>query len=260
MELAFGIKDIIDIILVAFLLYQAYKLMKDTGAGNIFIGIMAFVVFWFLVTHVFKMELLGAILNRVIGVSAIGLIVIFQNEIRRFFSRIGSSKNWKFWKRFKNLFKIKSKDEQLSEFPIMRVVLACRNLSRTKTGALLVVQRQDTLQQYIESGDIINADISTRLIENIFFKNSPLHDGAMIISDDKIIAAASILPVSQNPNVPKHLGLRHRAALGISEKTDAIVIIVSEEMGTISLAIGGKLTLNITAEQLERLLSTELEM
>ena len=259
MELAFGVKDIVDIVLVAILLYQAFKLMKDTGAGNIFLGIMTFVIFWFLVTHVFKMELLGAILNRVIGVSAIGLIVIFQNEIRRFFSRIGSRKNWKFILRLQKLFKIKSKEPELT-FPIMRVVLACRNLSRTKTGALLVIQRHDSLQQYVESGDVINADINTRLIENIFFKNSPLHDGAMIIDYQHIVAAGAILPVSQNTDIPKFLGLRHRAALGISERTDAIVIIVSEETGTISLAIGAKLTLNVTAEQLERLLSTELEM
>ena len=259
MELAFGVKDIVDIVLVAILLYQAFKLMKDTGAGNIFLGIMTFVIFWFLVTHVFKMELLGAILNRVIGVSAIGLIVIFQNEIRRFFSRIGSRKNWKFILRLQKLFKIKSKEHELT-FPIMRVVLACRNLSRTKTGALLVIQRHDSLQQYVDSGDVINADINTRLIENIFFKNSPLHDGAMIIDYQHIVAAGAILPVSQNTDIPKFLGLRHRAALGISERTDAIVIIVSEETGTISLAIGAKLTLNVTAEQLERLLSTELEM
>ena len=259
MELAFGVKDIVDIVLVAILLYQAFKLMKDTGAGNIFLGIMTFVIFWFLVTHVFKMELLGAILNRVIGVSAIGLIVIFQNEIRRFFSRIGSRKNWKFILRLQKLFKIKSKEHELT-FPIMRVVLACRNLSRTKTGALLVIQRHDSLQQYVESGDLINANINTRLIENIFFKNSPLHDGAMIIDYQHIVAAGAILPVSQNTDIPKFLGLRHRAALGISERTDAIVIIVSEETGTISLAIGAKLTLNVTAEQLERLLSTELEM
>ena len=259
MELAFGVKDIVDIVLVAILLYQAFKLMKDTGAGNIFLGIMTFVIFWFLVTHVFKMELLGAILNRVIGVSAIGLIVIFQNEIRRIFSRIGSRKNWKFILRLQKLFKIKSKEHELT-FPIMRVVLACRNLSRTKTGALLVIQRHDSLQQYVESGDVINADINTRLIENIFFKNSPLHDGAMIIDYQHIVAAGAILPVSQNTDIPKFLGLRHRAALGISERTDAIVIIVSEETGTISLAIGAKLTLNVTAEQLERLLSTELEM
>lgn len=257
MELAFGIKDIIDIVLVALLLYQAFKLMKDTGAGNIFIGIMTFVIIWFLVTHVFKLQLLGAIFNRVIGVSAIGLVVIFQNEIRRFFSRIGSRKNWKVLGKFQKLFKIKGKNDT-DLFPIMRIVLACRNLSRTKTGALLVIQRHDSLQQYIESGDVINADINTRLIENIFFKNSPLHDGAVIISDQHILAAGAILPVSQNSEIPKYLGLRHRAALGIAERTDALVVIVSEETGTMSLAFSGKLTLNVTAEQLERLLSSEL--
>lgn len=260
MELAFGIKDVIDIVLVALLLFEAYRLMKEMGAGNIFVGIMAFVVMWFLVTHVFKMELLGAIFNRVVAVGAIGLIVIFQSEIRRFFSRIGSRKNWKSMQWLKKQFRFVSHDTKTDEeFPIMRVVLACRDMSRTKTGALIVLQREDGLQQYIESGEIINADISTRLIENIFFKNSPLHDGAMIIADNRVKAAGAILPVSQNPDVPQYLGLRHRSALGITERTDALVIIVSEETGTISLAKDGKFSLNITAEQLEHILSKELE-
>lgn len=260
MELAFGIKDVIDIVLVALLLFEAYRLMKEMGAGNIFVGIMAFVVMWFLVTHVFKMELLGAIFNRVVAVGAIGLIVIFQSEIRRFFSRIGSRKNWKSMQWLKKQFRFVSHDTKTDEeFPIMRVVLACRDMSRTKTGALIVLQREDGLQQYIESGEIINADISTRLIENIFFKNSPLHDGAMIIAGNRVKAAGAILPVSQNPDVPQYLGLRHRSALGITERTDALVIIVSEETGTISLAKDGKFSLNITAEQLEHILSKELE-
>ncbi|MGN0186644.1 MAG: diadenylate cyclase CdaA [Paludibacteraceae bacterium] len=259
MELAFGVKDVIDIVLVALLLFEAYRLMKEMGAGNIFVGIMAFVVVWFLVTHVFKMELLGAIFNKVVAVGAIGLIVIFQSEIRRFFSRIGSRKNWKSMQWLKKQFRFASHETKNAEFPIMRVVLACRDMSRTKTGALIVLQREDGLQQYIESGEIINADISTRLIENVFFKNSPLHDGAMIIADNRVKAAGAILPVSQNPDVPQYLGLRHRSALGITERTDALVIIVSEETGTISLAKDGKFSLNITAEQLEHILATEME-
>lgn len=143
MELAFGIKDVIDIVLVALLLFEAYRLMKEMGAGNIFVGIMAFVVMWFLVTHVFKMELLGAIFNRVVAVGAIGLIVIFQSEIRRFFSRIGSRKNWKSMQWLKKQFRFVSHDTKTDEeFPIMRVVLACRDMSRTKTGALIVLQRE----------------------------------------------------------------------------------------------------------------------
>ena len=259
MELAFGIKDIIDIVLVALLMFGVYKLMKNMGAGNIFMGILAFVLVWFLVTHVFKMELLGAILNRVVAVGAIGLIVIFQSEIRRFFSRIGSRTNWRSMQWLKKVFRNGQKESKKNEFPIMRLVIACRDMARAKTGALIVIQRSDSLQQYIESGDVINADVNTRLIENIFFKNSPLHDGAMIVANGRIKAAGAILPVSQNPDVPKHLGLRHRSALGISERTDALVIVVSEETGTISLARDGKFSLNITAEQLEHILSTELE-
>ncbi len=259
MELTFGIKDVIDIVLVALLMFGVYKLMKNMGAGNIFMGILAFVLVWFLVTHVFKMELLGAILNRVVAVGAIGLIVIFQSEIRRFFSRIGSHTNWRSMQWLKKMFRNSQKESKKSEFPIMRLVIACRDMARAKTGALIVIQRSDSLQQYIESGDAINADVNTRLIENIFFKNSPLHDGAMIVANGRIKAAGAILPVSQNPDVPKYLGLRHRSALGISERTDALVIVVSEETGTISLARDGKFSLNITAEQLEHILSTELE-
>ena len=252
-----GIKDIIDILLVAFLLYETYKLMKGTGAANIFIGILAFIVGWYLVVRVFKMELLGAILDRVISVGAIALIVIFQNEIRRFFSRIGSRQNWKFFSKIQHFFKPNNKKQPLT-FPIMKVVLACRNMARTKTGALIVIARNANLREYSESGEIIDADINTRLIENIFFKNSPLHDGALIIANERIESAAAILPVSQNPDIPRHVGLRHRSALGISEKTDAIAIIVSEETGTISIAMDDTLSLNITAEQLERTLASHL--
>ena len=258
MELAFGIKDVIDIVLVALLMFGVYKLMKNMGAGNIFVGILAFILVWFLVTHVFKMELLGAILNKVVAVGVIGLIVIFQNEIRRFFSRIGSHSKTRSMRWIKKMFHISEDEETKTTYPIMHIVLACRDMARTKTGALIVIQRNESLQQYIESGDVVNADVNTRLIENIFFKNSPLHDGAMILADGRVMAASAILPVSQNPDVPKHLGLRHRSALGISERTDALAIIVSEETGTISLARDGKFSLNITAEQLEHILATEL--
>lgn len=253
-----GIKDIIDIVLVAFLLYETYKLMKGTGASNIFIGLLTFIVLWFLIARVFKLELLGAILDKIVSVGAIALIVIFQNEIRRFFSRIGSRQNWTFFKRIQQFFKTGNNKKEQNNFPIMKVVLACRNMARTKTGALIIIARNANLREYIESGDIIDADINTRLIENIFFKNSPLHDGAMIIADDRIMSAGAILPVSQNPDIPRHLGLRHRSALGISERTDAIAIVVSEETGTISIAMDDTLDINVTAEQLERTLATKI--
>lgn len=254
MSIAFGIKDAIDILLVAILLYQTYKLMRNTGTANIFAGVLMFVVVWFLIVKVFKLELMGAILNQLISVGAIALIVIFQNEIRRFFQQLGSRKRWKLWHKMASVFKSDG-NAGASAFPVMKLVLACRNMSRTKTGALIVIQRDDSLKEYIDTGDEINADINTRLIENIFFKNSPLHDGAMIIVDDRIVTAGAILPVSKNPDIPRHLGLRHRAAMGVSEKCDAIVIIVSEETGTITMAINGAYKLNLTPEDLERQLT-----
>ena len=257
MPFAFGIKDIIDILLVAILLYQVYRLMKNTGAMNIFLGVMVFVFLWFLIVKVLDLGLTGAILNQIISVGAIALVVLFQNEIRKFLLKLGSRQNWKFYKNIAKIIKGSASKDEKSVFPVMKLVLACRNMSRTKTGALIVVGRENSLGEYIESGEQIKADINTRLIENIFFKNSPLHDGAMIIVDGKIVAAGAILPVSKNPNIPRHLGLRHRAAMGISEKSDALVIIVSEETGTISMAIDGAYRLNLTAEDLERNL-TEL--
>ncbi|MBO5346012.1 MAG: diadenylate cyclase CdaA [Paludibacteraceae bacterium] len=257
MPFAFGIKDIIDIFLVAILLYQVYRLMRNTGAINIFLGVMVFVFLWFLIVKVLGLGLTGAILNQIISVGAIALVVLFQNEIRKFLLKLGSRQNWKFYKSIAKVIRGNAHKDEKVAFPVMKLVLACRNMSRTKTGALIVIGRENSLGEYIESGEQIKADINTRLIENIFFKNSPLHDGAMIIVANKIVAAGAILPVSKNPNIPRHLGLRHRAAMGISEKTDALVIIVSEETGTISMAIDGAYRLNLTAEDLERNL-TEL--
>lgn len=254
-----GLKEIIDIILVAILLFGTYKFMKNTGATTIFVGIMAFIIIWFLIARVFKLELMGAILNKVISVGAIGLIVIFQNEIRRFFSRLGSKKNWRFVKRFENFKKYGNFKKNDKTFPVMKVVLACRDMANSKTGALIVIARKIVLEKYIETGDIIDAKINTRLIENIFFKNSPLHDGAMIIADGMIKSAGCILPVSQNPNISRDLGLRHRSALGISELTDAFVIVVSEETGHISTAMNGQFTLNITPDQLEQQISEKID-
>ena len=249
-----GIKDIIDIFLVALLLYQTYKLLKKTGAANVFTGILAFVIIWFLISYVFKLELLGGILNRVASVGAFGLIVLFQDEIKRFFSRLGSRQNWGFINTFKRFFGIKKTDNDENNFELAQITVACRNLSKTSMGALIVIKRKADLGLYIQSGDTIDANINARLIENIFFKNSPLHDGAMVIEDWKIKAAGCILPVSKNQNIPKRLGLRHRAALGVTEATDAIAIIVSEETGQISWAVNGEITVNVKPEELERFL------
>jgi len=250
-----GFKDVIDVFLVALLLYQTFKLLKRTGAANIFIGILAFVICWFIVSYVFKMELLGGIFDRVVNVGAFALIVLFQDEIRRFFSRIGSSRKGSIIHSIKRFFVNDNNNKEKTDFDLVQIVLACRNLAKSSTGGLIVLTRNNNLEFYTHSGEQINANINSRLIENIFFKNSPLHDGALIVSDRKLKAAACILPVSKNQSIPKRMGLRHRAALGITEHSDSIAIVVSEETGHISWAINGQLTVNVKPEQLEHFLS-----
>lgn len=226
----FSIKDVIDILLAALILYEGYLLLRRSGAANLFWGILAFVLTWFLVSFVFRLELTGALFDRVVSVGAIALIVIFQDEIRGFFYRVGS--------RFSPLLmrghKQKEQDEQL----ITQIVRACRHLSKAKTGALIVLSDRQDVKEYTDTGEPIDARVSARLIENIFFKNSPLHDGALFIIHGRIHSAACILPVSHNADLPQHYGLRHRAALGITEKTDTTAIVVSEETGRISIARG----------------------
>lgn len=253
-----GFKDIVDIFLVAVLLYQMFKLLKRSGAANIFVGILAFIICWFLVSYVFKMELLGGIFDRVVSVGAFGLIVLFQDEIRRFFSRIGTTQKWSFFNYIKRFFGNNTIEKEKNDFDWVQIVLACRNLAKSSTGGLIVITRSNDLDFYTQSGEHINASINSRLIECIFFKNNPLHDGALFISHRKLAAAACILPVSNNQSIPKRMGLRHRAALGITEHSDAIAIVISEETGHISWAINGQLTVNVKPEQLEHFLSESL--
>lgn len=252
------IKDIIDIFLVAVLLFQLYKLLRRTGAVNLFLGVIAFLFFWILVTYIFKMELLGSILDRIVSVGAFALIVLFQDELRRFFSKIGSHQKWSIFNYIKKLVSSEINQPKDTDLYLTQIVLACKALSKSSTGGLIIICRNNDLDFYSQSGEQINATISPRLIENIFFKNSPLHDGAMIISGKSIKSAACVLPISKNQNIPKRLGLRHRAALGVSENSDAIAIVVSEETGHISWAINGQLTINVKPEQLEHFLSEEM--
>jgi uncharacterized protein (TIGR00159 family) len=248
----FGIKDVIDILLVAFFLYETYLLMKKTGTTTIFIGVLAFIALWILVYQVFEMRLMGAILNQFISVGFILLVIVFQKEIREFLQALGSNKGIKF---IASIFKPKGKTDIEEDISlIMPIVMATMDMAKRREGALIAIQQDVPLNTFIETGEILNANISVRLIENIFFKNSPLHDGAMIIAGKRIKAAACILPVSQRHDIPKHLGLRHRSALGLSEETDAKIIIVSEETGKISLAETGQLHVNISAEKLQQML------
>jgi len=250
--------DIIDILLVAFLLYQIYMLIRGTVAINIFIGIFVLYMIW-LVVKVLNMELLSSILGQIIGVGVIALIIVFQQEIRRFLLFIGtrylsknrfSIENWLFPKQ----------QNMIAPVNIDAIVKACRNMSETKTGALIVIARKSELQFYADTGDAIDAETSSRLIENIFFKNSPLHDGALIIINDKIRAARCILPVTENMNLPAHFGMRHRAALGISEHTDALIVVVSEETGKISFGVEGDIKYGISSMELRQLLEEHLNI
>ena len=251
----FGIKDIIDIFLVAMMLYYIYRLMKESRSLNVFIGIMMFVVVWLFVSQIVDMRLLGAILDKLVSVGVIALIVIFQEDIRKFLYNMGAHQRMK---AIVKLFSFdKESNEEVDKAAIVRIVLACLSLCKRKVGALIVIEREDPLDTIADTGDKIDANINQRLIENIFFKNSPLHDGAMVIADKRIKAAGCILPVSHEQNIPKELGLRHRAALGISQECDAIAIVVSEETGGITVAIKGNFKLRLSAEKLESILTEQ---
>ena len=250
MLLGFGIKDLIDVLLVALMLFYLYKFMKESGSLNLFIGILIIIAIWVLVSQIFQMRLLGGILDTLVSVGALALIVLFQDEIRHFLRNVGSQR------RVRRILDLLAKKDNAptDHSELMPLVMACMNMAKRKEGALIVIEQGDKLGEVIKTGESINADINQLLIENIFFKNSPLHDGAMVIRQKNIVAAGCLLPVSHSMDIPKSLGLRHRAALGISQETDALAIVVSEETGNITVAHRGELHRRLSAEQLEKLL------
>lgn len=237
--LEFRLIDLIDIILVGFIMYKTYRMVQGTIALNILIGLFGFLVVWVTIKAL-KMELSGNILDNVVNVGVLALIVVFQQEIRRFFLHIGT--------KYKITYSDNTKTYNALVTPLVE---SCDNLSKSYTGALIIVTRKAILQDYIDTGERLQATLSARLIESLFFKNNSLHDGAVIISHNKIQAAACILPVSQNPNLPVQMGLRHRAAMGITETTDAIAIVVSEEKGTITFFDKSSYKMNLSAKELE---------
>ena len=241
-----GIKDIIDILLVSTILFGVYRILRRSGASNLFWGILAFVFAWLLVSYVFNLELTGLLFDRFVSVGAIALVVIFQSEIRSFFYGIGARVNVEKIRQQLS----RSRNMQDAQRQIDSLVLACSHMSASKTGALIVIANQQGLSEYADTGEIVDANISVQMIENIFFKNTPLHDGALIIANGRLYAAACILPVSKRQDIPKSYGLRHRAALGLTEKTDALAIIVSEETGRISVAQGDTIQV-VTTNELE---------
>ena len=223
----FGIKDIIDIVCVALMLYYVYRLMKESRSLNVFIGIIVFVIIWLFVSQVLEMRLLGSIMDKLVSVGVLALIIIFQEEIRKFLYSLGAHQRMRGVMR---LFSNGSKGKKnMDKTAIMPIVMACINMSRGKVGALIVIERMVSL-----------------------------HDGAMVVAKRRILAAGCILPVSHSIDIPKELGLRHRAALGISQDSDAVAIIVSEETGGISVAIKGEFRLRVSGELLESILTKEL--
>ena len=219
----FGVKDIIDILLVAVLLYNTYRLMRESRSLNVFVGIMIFILVWVFVSQVLEMKLLGAILDKLVSVGVIVIVVIFQEDIRKVLYNLGAHRRIRTLVRLFSPKRVEEKDMPLNDI--------------------------------VATGEVIDAAVNQRLIENIFFKNSPLHDGAMVISNHRIKAAGCILPVSHDLDIPKYLGLRHRAALGMSQESDALCVIVSEETGGISIARNGHLKLRLSAEELESTLT-----
>lgn len=239
--------DIIDVALVTLLLYQLYKLLKGSIAVKIFTGLVS-VFMIYMIVKALKMKLLTAILGQFIGVGVIAAIILFQQEIRKFLLLIGKSSIFGKDSIFGFSLKKNLKKEKM-DFGV--IVDTAKILGGSNTGALIVFARDSELKFYAESGDILDAEISKRLLIAIFQKNSPLHDGAVIISNGRIKAARCILPVSENDELPAHYGLRHRAAIGMTEVTDSVVLIVSEETGQISLAVNGKVNNNLSKGELK---------
>lgn len=250
--LPFGWLDLLDIILVAILLYQLYYLVKGTPAVNIFIGILLFYLLYIMV-RALDMSLFSSILGKFIDVGVIALLIVFQQELRRFLLFIGTTEFFSKGSFGKGWFDFKL-DVSKTSLDISAIVKACKNMSESKTGAIIVITTNSELKFYANTGDQIEAKVSVRMIESIFYKNSPLHDGAIIIRGNKIVAARCVLPVTEDADFPAHLGMRHRAAVGITETSDALAVVVSEQTGEISFSKGGHLNNGITPEQLREML------
>ncbi|MCK5369026.1 MAG: diadenylate cyclase CdaA [Cyclobacteriaceae bacterium] len=244
--------DIIDIIAVTLLLYQVYKLMKGSIASKVFLGFI-FLYLTYLMVNAAKMELLSAILGQFMGVGVLALIILFSPEIRKFLLLIGKSTTFNRENFFKNL--PWKKNENSDQFDVNPVIDAAKTLGGSYTGALIVFSRESELKFYVDSGDRIDGEISKRLLISIFNKNSPLHDGAVIISNGRIAAARCILPVSDLENLPAQFGLRHRAAIGMSETTDTLVLVVSEETGQMSIVRTGKIHHNMSIQEIRKMIN-----
>ena len=255
----FGWIDGIDILLVAILLFNLYKLVKGTPAVNILLGILLIYLAW-IIFRALDMKLVSSMLGKFIDVGVIAIIIVFQQELRRFLLMLGTSEIINKSRPLKSLFRAteKMREESLGKTDIEALVRACTNMSEQKTGALIVITRKSDMKFYSASGEKVDGTLTERMLENIFFKNSPMHDGAVIIEGNKIISARCVLPVTEKEQFPAHYGMRHRAAVGITEITDAVALVVSEQTGGMSIVVSGQIRPNLDADRLASILKEEL--
>ena len=243
--------DVLDVALMAFLLYKLLTLLKTTSGTNLLKGVLIFLAVLFL-SSILHLNGISFILSRMLEWGVLALIILFQPEIRRVLEQVGSQRL-----KFLNLF---SREDTVSEMEktIAQTVLACTEMSRSRTGALIVFEQKIQLDDMVRSGTVLDAAVSSELLKNIFFVKAPMHDGAVIIRHGRLLGAGCMLPLSKNVNLSRDLGMRHRAGIGMSENSDAVVVIVSEETGSISVAIGGMLRRHLMPETLENILRNEL--
>ena len=241
--------DVLDILIVAFLIYKVLNVSRSRSAGQIIKAVVALLVLSY-VSSLLRLNALNYVISRVIEIGLIALVVVFQPELRRTMERLGGST-------IRDLFLPRPQSAD-SVRTVGEVVSACRSMSRQKIGALIVFERENSLEEYFKTGTVINADVSEELLKNIFFPKAALHDGAVVIRSDRIADAGCVLPLTENPNLSRELGTRHRAAIGISEHSDAVVVVVSEETGVISCVTGGNLRRYMTPETLNKYLTENL--
>lgn len=258
--ISFGINDAIDILLVAVILYLAYNLVKGTSAISIFIG-LTLIYFAYIVIRAFDLKLLSSILGKFVNVGVIAVMIVFQQEIRKFLLYLGSNeflrnRNWRGLLKFN----ASPEDSGTIDLDVHAIATACVSMSSTKTGALIIIARKTDLKFYINTGEPVDSALTARMLENIFYKNSPLHDGAVIIKDNRIVAARCVLPVTERVDFPVNYGMRHRAAVGITEHTDAVAVSVSEQTGNISVTFRGDIESQLSRDKLIYLLEKYLEV
>ena len=246
--------DILDILMVAVILYVLFRWIRGSSAMNIFIAIILLLIVRVIVGSL-NMKLMTSLMNTLFDVGLLALIIIFQPEIRHFLIRVGGSSSW--WRKMIGRL-VEGRGANVAEKNVEEIAEACRVMGEQKTGALIVIPGQDSLQYVVETGDRLDATVSRRLILNLFFKNSPLHDGAMIVRGDRIVAARCTLPITSRTDIPASFGMRHKAAIGITEESDATVVVVSEETGNISYVKEGNLRVIENIYDLKLLLSPTL--